>query len=77
MMPVDNSPLDRDLRTGVCYASMPPDSGENTTIVLDIDFFFSLLDVVRSDFPTSIGLCWNIFESAYVLTQCVFQSWYH
>ncbi len=63
MMPVDNSPLDRDLRTGVCYASTLPDSGENTTIVLDIDFFL-LPDIARSDFLTSIGLCRNIFESA-------------
>lgn len=43
MMPVDNSPLDRDLRTGACYTSTLPDSGENTTIVLDIDFFPSLI----------------------------------
>lgn len=37
MTPVDNFPLDRDLRTGVCYSGAL-DSGENTTIVLSIDF---------------------------------------
>lgn len=40
MVPVNNFPLYRDLKTRFCYASMPPQSGGNTLILRDIDFFF-------------------------------------
>ena len=46
MMPVNNSPLDRDLRTGVCNTSMLTNAGENITIVLDIDFFLLVYTVI-------------------------------